>query len=83
MLTRLIFAGPVTNVIYANDLLTYIACPPFKFKNTLSNTDLCESCPPFSNTTGNDTAVSVCQCDPGYYRTDSEDALPCTSKYTE
>ena len=56
------------------------ACPPFTFKDTLSNTDVCQPCPLFSNTTENDTAVTVCPCDPGYYMAVNEAALPCTSE---
>lgn len=58
-------------------------CPPFTFKNTLSSTDVCQPCPLFTNTTDSDTAVAVCPCDPGYYRTEDEDALPCTSEWNK
>ena len=62
-------------------VLMYAACPPFTFKSTLSNTDVCQPCPLFSNTTDSDTAVAVCPCDPGYYRNEGEDALRCTSEW--
>ena len=58
------------------------ACPPFTFKSTLSNTDVCHPCPLFSNTTENDTGATVCPCDPSYYRAVNEDDLPCTSECT-
>ena len=61
-------------------IISYTACPPFTFKNTLSNTDMCQPCPLFGKTTDSDAAVAVCPCDPGYYRTENEDDLPCTSK---
>ena len=58
----------------------HTACQPLSFKNTLSNDDMCQPCPMFSNTT--DIAVAVCPCDPGYFRPldGSEDAMPCTRK---
>ena len=74
---------PIT-IIVEIDLITiiihYTACPPFTFKNTLSNADMCQPCPLFSNTTENDTAVTECPCDPGYYRAENEAALPSTSE---
>ncbi|XP_065890002.1 ephrin type-B receptor 3-like isoform X2 [Dysidea avara] len=54
------------------------ACPPFMFKNTLSNTDICQPCPAYSNTTESDTGVDVCPCFPGFYRAMGEDAMRCT-----
>ena len=58
------------------------ACPPFTFKNTLGNSNVCQPCPLFSNTTENDTTSTVCPCDPGYYRSKSDEiTLPCTSEY--
>ena len=41
---------------------------------------MCRPCPLFSNTTENDTGITVCPCDPGYYRAVNEGDLPCTSE---
>ena len=59
-------------------LFSSTACPPFMFKNTLSNTDMCQPCPAYSNTTESDTGVDVCTCSPDFYRAMGEDAMRCT-----
>ena len=66
-------------MLYLHISLYFTACPPFTFKNTLSNTDTCQPCPSFSNTTESDTGVAVCPCDPGYYRIRDDPTLPCVA----
>ena len=65
-------------------LISNTACQPFTFKNTLSNDNMCQPCPMFSNTSGVATATAVCPCDSGYFRPldGSEDTMACTREYT-
>ena len=71
----------IINMIYVSTfiaLFAFPACPPFMFKNTVSNTDMCQPCPAFSSTTKNDTGVAVCPCFLGFYRAVGEEAMRCT-----